>query len=112
VKAAVIMSAGLLALSGCASQMVSIRSVPDQTPAADNAAAMASAAAFAEAVSTESGAEKPGTDKPGTDKPGAAEPGSTEPGSAEAANGPPPEARGTAGSAAIDAGGRAADVHL
>jgi phospholipid-binding lipoprotein MlaA len=44
------MSVGLLALSGCASQIVSIRRVPDQTPAADSAAAAASAAAFAEAV--------------------------------------------------------------
>jgi phospholipid-binding lipoprotein MlaA len=49
-KAAAFMSMGLLALSGCASQMVSIRSVPAQTPAADNAAA------FAEAVATESAA--------------------------------------------------------
>jgi phospholipid-binding lipoprotein MlaA len=54
---AVFMSVGLLALSGCASQMVSIRSVPDQTPAADTAAAVANAAAFAEAVATESAAE-------------------------------------------------------
>ena len=56
-KTAVLMSVGLLALSGCASQMVSIRTVPDQTPAADNAAALANAAAFAEAVATESAAE-------------------------------------------------------
>src|SRR5450755_2011044 len=51
------MSVSLLALGGCASQMVSIRSVPDQTPAADTAAAVANAAAFAEAVATESAAE-------------------------------------------------------
>jgi phospholipid-binding lipoprotein MlaA len=57
VKAAVLMSVSLLALGGCASQMVSIRSVPDQTPAADTAAAVANAAAFAEAVATESAAE-------------------------------------------------------
>jgi phospholipid-binding lipoprotein MlaA len=56
VKAALVMSVGLLALSGCASQMVSIRSVPAQTPAADSAAAVANAAAFAEAVATESAA--------------------------------------------------------
>jgi phospholipid-binding lipoprotein MlaA len=56
-KTAVVMSVGLLALGGCASQMVSIRTVPDQTPAADNAAALANAAAFAEAVVTESAAE-------------------------------------------------------
>jgi len=44
----------LLALGGCASQVVSIRKVPNQTPAADSAAAAASAAAFAEAVAAES----------------------------------------------------------
>ena len=49
-KAALCMGLGLLALGGCASQIVSIRRVPDQTPAADSAAAAASAAAFAEAV--------------------------------------------------------------
>ena len=38
------------ALGGCASQTVSIRTVPDQTPEADKAAAQASAAAFAEAA--------------------------------------------------------------
>jgi phospholipid-binding lipoprotein MlaA len=42
----------LLALGGCASQSVSIRSVPAETPAADNAAAAANAAAFAEAAAT------------------------------------------------------------
>jgi phospholipid-binding lipoprotein MlaA len=48
--------AGLLALllEGCASQVLSIRTVPDQTPAADNAAAAANAAAFADAVAAES----------------------------------------------------------
>jgi phospholipid-binding lipoprotein MlaA len=54
--------AGLLAaalsgaLEGCASQVLSIRTVPDQTPEADNAAAAANAAAFAEAVAAESAA--------------------------------------------------------
>jgi phospholipid-binding lipoprotein MlaA len=55
VKAAVL--AGLVAallLDGCASQVLSIRTVPDQTPAADNAAAAANAAAFADAVAAES----------------------------------------------------------
>jgi phospholipid-binding lipoprotein MlaA len=55
VKAAVL--AGLLAallLDGCASQVLSIRTVPDQTPAADNAAAATNAAAFADAVAAES----------------------------------------------------------
>jgi phospholipid-binding lipoprotein MlaA len=41
-------------LEGCASQVLSIRTVPDQTPAADNAAAAANAAAFADAVAAES----------------------------------------------------------
>jgi phospholipid-binding lipoprotein MlaA len=50
--ALVIIVAG--ALGGCASQVLSIRTVPDQTPAADNAVAAANAAAFAEAVATES----------------------------------------------------------
>ncbi|HEX3914418.1 MAG TPA: VacJ family lipoprotein [Steroidobacteraceae bacterium] len=44
----------VIALGGCASQMVSIRTVPDQTPAADNAAAAANAQAFAEAIAAES----------------------------------------------------------
>ena len=54
------MKAGVLAvilasvLEGCASQVLSIRTVPDQTPAADNAAAAANAAAFADAVAAES----------------------------------------------------------
>jgi phospholipid-binding lipoprotein MlaA len=56
VKAAVflVMLAGML--GGCASQVLSIRTVPDQTPAADNAAATANAAAFADAVAAESAA--------------------------------------------------------
>jgi phospholipid-binding lipoprotein MlaA len=53
VKAAVlVILAGVL--EGCASQILSIRTVPDQTPAADNAAAALNAAAFAEAVAAES----------------------------------------------------------
>jgi phospholipid-binding lipoprotein MlaA len=54
--------AGLLAaalggaLEGCESQVLSIRTVPDQTPEADNAAAAANAAAFAEAIAAESAA--------------------------------------------------------
>jgi phospholipid-binding lipoprotein MlaA len=43
-------------LEGCASQVLSIRTAPDQTPAADNAAAAANAAAFAEAAAAESAA--------------------------------------------------------
>lgn len=42
----------LLLLGGCASQSLSIRSVPDEQPAAEAAAAAAAAAAFAEAAST------------------------------------------------------------
>jgi phospholipid-binding lipoprotein MlaA len=54
VKAAVLPVILAALLEGCASQVLSIRTVPDQTPAADNAAAAANAAAFAEAVATES----------------------------------------------------------
>ena len=46
-------------LEGCASHVLSIRTVPDQTPAADNAAAAANAAAFAEAVAAESAGSAP-----------------------------------------------------
>ncbi len=53
-KAAVLMAMLAGMLGGCASQVLSIRTVPDQTPAADNAAAAANAAAFAEAVAAES----------------------------------------------------------
>jgi phospholipid-binding lipoprotein MlaA len=54
VKTAVFMSVAMLALGGCASQVVSIRTVPDQTPAADTAADAANAAAFAQAFAAES----------------------------------------------------------
>jgi phospholipid-binding lipoprotein MlaA len=50
----IIIAAAMLALGGCASQSVSIRSVPAETPAADNAAAAANAAAFAEAAASAS----------------------------------------------------------
>ena len=53
-KPAVFMIAGLLMLGGCASPLATIRTVPDDTPAADNAAATINAAAFAEAIATES----------------------------------------------------------
>src|SRR3984957_17959812 len=39
-------------LGGCASQSISIRSVPPEDPAAENAAAVESAAAFAAAAAT------------------------------------------------------------
>jgi phospholipid-binding lipoprotein MlaA len=42
-------------LGGCASQVLTIRTLPDETPAADNTAATASAAAFAEAAASASG---------------------------------------------------------
>src|SRR5258708_30508503 len=50
------LAVGLLAiaLGGCASQSVSIRSLPPEDPAAENAAAAESAAAFAAAVATAS----------------------------------------------------------
>jgi phospholipid-binding lipoprotein MlaA len=48
----VLLLVALSLLSGCASQMVSIHTLPDETPAADNAAAAANAAAFAEAAAT------------------------------------------------------------
>jgi phospholipid-binding lipoprotein MlaA len=53
-KPAVLTIAALLVLGGCASPMATIRTVPDETPAADNAVATANAAAFAEAIATES----------------------------------------------------------
>jgi phospholipid-binding lipoprotein MlaA len=59
VKAAALLSVLALTLGGCASQVISIRTVPDQTPAADNAAAAANAAAFAEAVAAESAENSP-----------------------------------------------------
>jgi phospholipid-binding lipoprotein MlaA len=55
VRAAVLLGIVALAFGGCASHVASIRKVPDQTPAADNAAAAANAAAFAEAAAAESG---------------------------------------------------------
>jgi phospholipid-binding lipoprotein MlaA len=59
VKAAVLAGVFAAALCGCASQVLSIRTVPDQTPAADNAAAAANAAAFAEAAAAESANDTP-----------------------------------------------------
>lgn len=53
-KARLFLSLFALTLGGCASQILSIRTVPDQTPAADNAADAANAAAFASAVAAES----------------------------------------------------------
>jgi len=59
-KSAALIGCLALALAGCASNVVSIRTVPDQTPAADNAAAAASAQAFADAVAAESAAGSAG----------------------------------------------------
>ena len=53
-KAAVLLVVLAGALQGCAAHVLSIRTVPDQTPEADNAAAAANAAAFAEAAAAES----------------------------------------------------------
>lgn len=58
-RPAVTICALALLLGGCASQVLSIRTVPDQTPAADNAAAAANAAAFAQAVAAESAETAP-----------------------------------------------------
>jgi phospholipid-binding lipoprotein MlaA len=44
----------MMGLGGCASQVLSIHTLPDETPAADNAAAAANAAAFAEAATASS----------------------------------------------------------
>ncbi len=52
-RAALFLGAMLCALGGCASRVVSIRTVPAQTPTADKTAATANAAAFAEAVASE-----------------------------------------------------------
>ena len=49
-KAALLVVLLAAMLDGCASQVLSIRTVPDQTPAADNAAAAANAAAGAQHV--------------------------------------------------------------
>jgi phospholipid-binding lipoprotein MlaA len=57
VRAAICVVFAALALGGCASQVLTIRTVPDETPAADNAAAAANAAAFAEAAATENATE-------------------------------------------------------
>jgi phospholipid-binding lipoprotein MlaA len=59
VKAALLVVLLAAMLDGCASQVLSIRTVPDQTPAADNAAAAANAAAFAEAAAAESANDSP-----------------------------------------------------
>jgi phospholipid-binding lipoprotein MlaA len=53
-KVAALMACAAMMLGGCASQVISIRTVPDQTPEADNAAAAANAAAFADAAAAES----------------------------------------------------------
>ena len=49
-RAALFSGLALLALGGCASQNLSIRSLPPETPAADNAAAIKTAAALAAAL--------------------------------------------------------------
>ncbi|HEX3395712.1 MAG TPA: VacJ family lipoprotein [Steroidobacteraceae bacterium] len=64
-KAAVMACIAALVLGGCASQMVSIRTVPDQTPEADNAAAAANAEAFAAALAGESGSSPAPDAQPG-----------------------------------------------
>jgi phospholipid-binding lipoprotein MlaA len=56
-KRAILVAALIVALGGCASQSVSIRSVPSQNPAADNAAAAENAAAFAAAAANAASAD-------------------------------------------------------
>jgi phospholipid-binding lipoprotein MlaA len=51
-RAAILVGLVAAALGGCASQSISIRSLPPQDPAAENAAAVESAAAFAAAATT------------------------------------------------------------
>jgi phospholipid-binding lipoprotein MlaA len=46
-------------IGGCASQVLTMHTLPDETPAADNAAAAASASAFAETAATASGQSAP-----------------------------------------------------
>jgi phospholipid-binding lipoprotein MlaA len=53
-KSALLLMLAMSVLGGCASQVLSIHTLPDETPAADNAAAAANAAAFAEAAATAS----------------------------------------------------------
>jgi phospholipid-binding lipoprotein MlaA len=57
VKAAFFLSVGVLALTGCASQTISIRTMPAETPAADNAAALANATRVAADLAAESAKE-------------------------------------------------------
>jgi hypothetical protein len=67
-RAAVFLGSLVISLAGCASQGITIRSVPSEDPAAENAAAVESAAAYAAAAATavetagESGQSKPGTE--------------------------------------------------
>jgi phospholipid-binding lipoprotein MlaA len=61
-KAAILAGLGVFAFAGCVPQTVSIRTLPVETPAADNAAAAANAAALAAALAAETAsnsAQKP-----------------------------------------------------
>jgi phospholipid-binding lipoprotein MlaA len=60
-----LLSIFLCTVGGCASQVLTMHTLPDETPAADNAAAKANAAAFAEAAATASGQASPGAPTPG-----------------------------------------------
>jgi phospholipid-binding lipoprotein MlaA len=71
-----VLGLGILAIAGCASQSVSIRSLPAEHPAAENAAAVESAAAFAAATKangaeTEANAAETKSDAAGTEASGA-----------------------------------------
>jgi phospholipid-binding lipoprotein MlaA len=64
VRTAIVIAIAALALSGCASQSLSIRTLPPETPAADNAAAIKNAAALAAATKTASDAAAQDTEHP------------------------------------------------
>mgnify|MGYP001796647701 CR=1 FL=1 len=51
-RSAVLSSCLVISLAGCASQSITIRRVPSEDPAAENAAAVESASAFAAAAAT------------------------------------------------------------
>jgi phospholipid-binding lipoprotein MlaA len=69
VRSAIVIGLLAAALGGCASQNVSIRSLPPENPAAENAAAADSAAAFAAAAGEgEAAADKTAADKTAADK--------------------------------------------
>jgi phospholipid-binding lipoprotein MlaA len=87
--ATVLLSVALLA--GCASQVLTIHTLPDETPAADNAAAAANAAAFAEAAATAANQSASGNESKDVDvgQPDAARPVKAGPVEARPVEAPP-----------------------